>query len=215
VISGTDFDAAILVGRFQPYHNGHAALLEKALAMAPRVIVVLGSAASARTVRNPFSADERATMIGSSLSAGRRSRVEFLPMRDYYDEERWAAALAARIGARCGANARLALIGFLKDATSQYLNRFPDWEFIAVRRQGEIDATRLRQALFEADDSATALERLAALMPAPVLAFLADWTCTPEFARLREEYHAIEESKKTWGLGQGLRMKSQGPTFRA
>lgn len=48
------FDAAVLIGRFQPFHNGHAALLAKALETAPRVIVVLGSAFAARNAKNPF-----------------------------------------------------------------------------------------------------------------------------------------------------------------
>ena len=47
------FDMAILIGRFQPFHRGHAALLGKALASAPQVTVVLGSALGARNTKNP------------------------------------------------------------------------------------------------------------------------------------------------------------------
>ena len=37
-----------IVAEYNPFHNGHAALLAKALETAPRVIVVLGSAFAAR-----------------------------------------------------------------------------------------------------------------------------------------------------------------------
>ena len=69
------FDAAILVGRFQPFHNAHAALLRAALASAGRVVVALGSAFSARNIRNPFTAEERAAMIRASLDDHAARRV--------------------------------------------------------------------------------------------------------------------------------------------
>ena len=38
------FDTAVLIGRFQPVHSGHLALLHAALAQARQVVVVVGSA---------------------------------------------------------------------------------------------------------------------------------------------------------------------------
>lgn len=37
-------ERAVLIGRFQPFHNAHHALLRKALDAASRVVVVIGSA---------------------------------------------------------------------------------------------------------------------------------------------------------------------------
>ncbi|EKD97137.1 MAG: Cytidyltransferase-related protein, partial [uncultured bacterium] len=37
-------DTAIYIGRFEPVHNGHMALLQRALDSARSVIVVMGSA---------------------------------------------------------------------------------------------------------------------------------------------------------------------------
>ena len=36
-------DIAVLVGRFQPFHNAHLALLRRALDVARKVVVVIGS----------------------------------------------------------------------------------------------------------------------------------------------------------------------------
>src|SRR6185312_17484078 len=47
-------DVAVLIGRFQPFHNGHAILLRRALETAPKVVVVLGSSFHARSSKNPF-----------------------------------------------------------------------------------------------------------------------------------------------------------------
>jgi cytidyltransferase-like protein len=37
-------DAAVLIGSFQPFHNGHRASLLQALDTAPNCVVVIGSA---------------------------------------------------------------------------------------------------------------------------------------------------------------------------
>ena len=197
----TNFDAAVLIGRFQPFHNGHAALLKRALQAAPRVLVVLGSAFSARNAKNPFNWEERAAMIACTLDEAQRGRVDFLPMRDYYDDVRWAASAADLANQQMGRRARLALIGYVKDASSQYLNRFPDWEFIGMPQQGEIDATSLRRIWFEGEDPDVVRALLAPLLPPQVLHYLQGWSALPHFAVLRTEHLAVEQSKKVWGSG--------------
>ncbi len=57
----------MLVGRFQPFHNAHLALLRRALEIAPHCVVVIGSAHQARTPKNPFTWAERAEMIRLAL----------------------------------------------------------------------------------------------------------------------------------------------------
>lgn len=199
--TSVNFDVAVLIGRFQPFHNGHAALLAKALATAPRVMVILGSAFSARNAKNPFSWEERAAMIGCTLDESQRARVTFLPMRDYYNDTRWAEAAAALVHGQLDNKARIALIGYLKDASSQYLNHFPDWEFIGMPQQGEIDATSLRRICFESPDAKATQALLTPLVPVSVLHYLQGWTILPQFAVQQTEHLAIEESRKIWGSG--------------
>ncbi|MDP5240460.1 bifunctional nicotinamide-nucleotide adenylyltransferase/Nudix hydroxylase [Uliginosibacterium sp. 31-16] len=194
-------EVAVLIGRFQPFHNGHAMLLAKALETAPQVVVLLGSAFSARNAKNPFSWEERAAMIACTLDEAQRARVAFLPMRDCYDDARWAEQAGDLVRGLAGEGARVALIGHVKDASSQYLNRFPDWTFIAVPQQGDIDASALRAIWYESEDPRVADALLAPLMPAAALHYLQGWALLPHFARLREEHLAVEESKRVWGEG--------------
>ena len=99
------FDAAVVIGRFQPFHNGHLALIEQALAEAPTVIVILGSAHAARSTKNPFTWRERAQMI--RLAAGNRAdRIRFVPVRDYYDDTRWVDAVRAGVAEQAPRHAR-------------------------------------------------------------------------------------------------------------
>ena len=56
-------DTALLIGRFEPVHSGHLALLQEALRQAPQVIVVVGSAWQPRSPKNPFTWQEREAML--------------------------------------------------------------------------------------------------------------------------------------------------------
>ncbi len=44
---------ALVIGRFQPFHNAHAQLLQQAFAQAYHVIVALGSHRVAPNIKNP------------------------------------------------------------------------------------------------------------------------------------------------------------------
>ncbi len=99
------FDIAVVIGRFQPLHQGHEALVKRALALGRQVAVLVGSAHQAPTPRNPFSFSERAAMLKASAPASDRQRLHPLPLRDYYNVERWAQAAVRAVGT-LGAPAR-------------------------------------------------------------------------------------------------------------
>ena len=88
---------AIIVGRWQLFHKGHETLLKAALVAAEQVIVVIGSAFRSRNVRNPFNWEERQSMIRATLSPDDMGRVQFLPVRDYFDDDRWNAAVRSAV----------------------------------------------------------------------------------------------------------------------
>ncbi|MDR0777296.1 MAG: bifunctional nicotinamide-nucleotide adenylyltransferase/Nudix hydroxylase [Azonexus sp.] len=195
------FDIAVLIGRFQPFHNAHAALLVQALESADRVIVILGSAHAARSAKNPFTWEERAAMMTTALNEVTQARVSFQPIRDYYDDRRWGDAVTAAVQKQTKRGARVALVGYLKDASSHYLQRFPGWAFVATPQFGEIDATALRQIYFESEDWAATQALLSGLAPASVVHYLKGWARLPCYTQLRGEHLSIEENKKIWGVG--------------
>ena len=58
-----EFDLLVFIGRFQPFHNEHKRIIEVGLEKARHVLVLVGSAGSPRTIRNPFTYQERKGMI--------------------------------------------------------------------------------------------------------------------------------------------------------
>ncbi len=191
--------AAVVIGRFQPFHFGHAALLHEALARAPRVVVVLGSAHQARSPRHPFSWQERAEMIRLALPEPERARVEVLPLRDLYDETRWVSAVREGVHQRVGKDG-VALVGHFKDATSDYLRRFAPWQLISLPRLHRVDATHLRQALFECppEQLDATLASWVDQAPDSTRAFLQAWARLPYLAALRREWAMLLAYRQAW-----------------
>jgi bifunctional NMN adenylyltransferase/nudix hydrolase len=194
------YDTAIYIGRFEPFHSGHLALLRRALDVAHSVIVVVGSAWQARTPKNPFTWAEREAMLREALPAADTARVQVLPMRDYYNEAVWVQAVIRGVEELAGANARTGLVGHFKDATSSYLSAFPGWELIHVERQGSIDGTAIRDAYFGATPAsvAAALAPLADEIPASTLAVLERFAQTPDYPRLQEEWRMLRGYREAW-----------------
>ncbi|MFP4627264.1 MAG: nicotinamide-nucleotide adenylyltransferase [Natronomonas sp.] len=55
------------IGRFQPYHEGHQAMVERVSEEVDELVVGIGSADQSHTLRNPFTAGERIMMITKAL----------------------------------------------------------------------------------------------------------------------------------------------------
>lgn len=196
---------AVYVGRFQPFHSGHLALVRQALSLAPLCVVVIGSAHQARTPKNPFTWQERAEMVRLALAPEERARVRFLPVRDYYDEGRWVQAVRDGVAAIEAAEdppptRGVALVGHFKDATSEYLRSFPGWMMVSVDRVAAADGTHLRDALFSsgAQNLDATLGALVDQAPASTLDFIRAWVALPYFEALSAEWRMLRQYKADW-----------------
>src|SRR5579871_5946060 len=143
------FDYLVLIGRFEPVHIGHIAVLRRALSEATRVIVLIGSANRARDIRTPWTAAERSVMLHSALGPD-AERVLCAPLRDHlYNENAWIAEVqstVARLVKQDGfaGDARIGVIGGDDEAATPYLQAFPQWPRIEVPRTDSLTATELR-----------------------------------------------------------------------
>lgn len=187
--SNKAFAGAVYVGRFQPPHAAHVGSVVQALSRAERVLVLLGSANLARSVKNPWSASERAQMLRGALreAGADPRRVSFRPLPDRFDTERWAADVRA-VAAEVFGAVDMALVGFEKDDSSAYLRWFPGWSRLAVPEVPGLNATDIRRAYFTG-------QALPDDVPEAVRTFLAQFALTPAFARLQVEWEAVEAAR--------------------
>lgn len=194
------YDIAIFIGRLQPLHHGHMALLRRALESGRRVVVVEGSAWQARSPKNPFTWQEREFMLRRALADVDPNRLQVLPVRDYYNETVWTDAVRRGVKALAGPHARIALVGHFKDATSSYLSAFPGWDLINMERQGDIDATMIRDAYFGArpGQMKQKLAHLTDQIPQSTLDFLETFATQPFYAALQEEWLMLRTYREAW-----------------
>ena len=161
------FDTLVFIGRMQPFHNGHKAVIDKALENAHEVVVVLGSCFQARSTKNPFTFVERKAMIDAVYgdqfdyagSQGRikTPRVKVVPVMDYpYDDNAWVSAVQNAVNGAIASSGwsdypkKVGLIGHSKDSSSYYLKIFPQWRnHVEVENVDDINATDIRNVMFQ------------------------------------------------------------------
>lgn len=154
-------DALVFIGRFQPFHNGHKEVISIALQQAKEVVVVVGSSFAARSIRNPFTFEERKAMIEAAFpnetealynsfgTLQQDPRIRIVPVSDYpYDDNKWVNAIQKIVDETVPKAKNIGLIGHSKDSTSYYLKIFPRWkDHVEVADVDGINATDIRTAL--------------------------------------------------------------------
>lgn len=80
----------LVVGRFQPLHKGHEAVVRAALAESDRVAVVIGSSDAPVSWKNPFDLSERLAMVHAAFADEIEAEtVGVVPVPDLFDPPRW------------------------------------------------------------------------------------------------------------------------------
>ena len=88
----------LFLGRFQPFHNGHLSVVENMIADKDidEIIIGIGSAQSAYTLDNPFTAGERFEMINATLQMQSwygEKPIYIMPIMDIKDNYKYMSYL--------------------------------------------------------------------------------------------------------------------------
>ncbi len=191
------FQYAVLIGRFQPFHFGHQRLVEQALRSAERVIIVVGSDKQHRSVKNPFTFEERERMIRGALRNSEQGRTSVIGVPDSpYNDSIWIAGVQGgvdRLIASDGASlqsASVAIVGHLKDSSSYYLKLFPKWQFVATDNVESMNATDIRHLYFDPENRG---QLAADVLPDSTAAFLSTFAGTIHYQALAEELAFLKD----------------------
>ena len=211
------YKTAVFQGRFQPIHYAHIKIIKEALEIAETVIISVGTAKRARTIKNPWTAEERIAQIKHALKeelglpqSGWEDfpnivdRIKFITIRDHkYNDTKWAAELYSKaVQAGATQDQETVLVGCFKDSSSYYLKMFPQWSFHEVDRiysHGKhlLSATDIRDELFS---EGRVTNHVGHLSKGIVLA-LNNWVKDgAEYPRLKEEYEHIRRYKDAWAM---------------
>ena len=195
-----DFDYLIFIGRFQPLHIGHQFIIDRALDLAENVIVLVGSATTARSPRNPFTYEERRECISQSFqSRAYPARLHIRPISDTSSDNRWKEQVQRQVSSVVdkggfGPSPRIGLIGYAKDGSSYYLKMFPQWESVDVQPEsGPFNATDIRREYF------TTLPVIPERWLSPVtVSFMDAFVRTTEFREIMKDAAYISAYRQSW-----------------
>lgn len=202
--SDFEYDFLVFIGRFQPFHLGHKSVIDAALEKARHVIVLIGSAKEARSLRNPFNWEERADMIRAAYAPEIQQRIHCTPLLDLpYAEHSWIRNVQMSVqGIACQfqvtGDKRIGLIGHAKDHSSYYLKMFPQWGNVDVPQYDELDATSIRETYLRLNGSFDSTEFLQLGTVPTAVNFLAEFFGSQAFKQLQHEQAVIDEYKRAW-----------------
>lgn len=206
------FDYGVFIGRFQPLHIGHEAVIRSALEKVDTLIVLIGSARQARTPRNPFTYSEREDMFAKvfkhELTTG---RLVLKPVQDHpYSDTAWCTEVQRVVNEtvlehynKGGVvlhglqDLRIALAGYGKDRSSYYLKLFPEWGNVQLASQyGTFSSTDVRKQLFQ---------RIPVISQSVLSEEVAEWlkafALSDPFRELLEEAEFLDAYPDEWGRG--------------
>ena len=202
------YDLIAYIGRFQPFHNGHKAVVEYALKNAERVALVIGSDGGAPNPKNPWTTAERITMIRSCFPVDEAQRLVFIGQRDYpYNHDRWLAEVSSKISgaamSKFKANPyKIGLVGLNKDDTSFYLRHFPQFESVPFTPEKIINATDIRYVYFDVNPDSPHTASVYDDIPEEVLAYLELYMnrCAKTYNEIAEEWQYYEGYQASWAI---------------
>lgn len=128
------YSKACVIGRFEPtMHNGHVAMVKKALEVAETVYILVGSASAYPDTKNPISFNLRQRCIHKIITTefpNDYRRIVILPLNDYkYNDEKWKTEVRTQMNEH--SNDKIAMVGFEKDEDSYWLKTF-GWSHVNV-----------------------------------------------------------------------------------
>lgn len=87
----------LLIGRFQPFHRGHLAVVTELRARRPteELLIGIGSSETSFTPENPFTGGERFEMIERALAEARITSYHPVPIPDIHRHSVWVAHVAS------------------------------------------------------------------------------------------------------------------------
>ena len=140
----------IFIGRFQPVHEGHIHALGVAASQVQKLYILVGSANTCRSIKNPWTFEERKQMLSLKLHAQRITNYEIIPLNDYrYSDTQWMSDVRATIEHYDMGSP--VLFGHMKEG-NDYLKWFPELKFKSIEAQYTINATQVRTRMFEEND---------------------------------------------------------------
>ncbi len=149
----------LIVGRFQPYHQGHHNALKNALKQVGEMVIIVGSARESFQAQNPFTAGERIEMISEALKEdGLFGKCYIIAVDDISEYALWSQRIKSYSPKFDIVFTNNPLVKELFESDGYKVEKL-------VSNHGALDSTKVRKKISKGDN-------LAGLVPKSVETFL-------------------------------------------
>lgn len=199
-----EYDLLTFIGRMGPPHIGHIETIRTALESAERVLILLGSSGEPRTPKNPFTFDERRTLLRLALNdSDMWERIVVEPLYDCtYNNDAWKIQVQKTVERTLDVDyvPKIGLIGHSKDESSWYLKAFPQWKAVEMplvtfpdhpEFAEMLSATQIRDSYFE---NGTVSD----ILNPRVQMWLEGFKLSPDYLYVQHEFNFIKSFKESW-----------------
>lgn len=151
------YKLGLVTGRFQPLHNGHIRMINKALENCEKVIILIGSAQESGTERNPLSYNQREFFIKEAFTNdfNDKDRLIIAPIVDIGigNAFPWGDYLMNTCKFIAGEYPDVIIAGSEPDRDGWFdTEKYPDVAFIKVNRNDvKISGTMVRESFKNGD----------------------------------------------------------------
>lgn len=150
----------VYIGRFQLPHVGHESVMKHALGNCDHLVLLVGSSEGGRTMKNPFSFEERKEML-TQITDGFKGdkKVSILSLPDFATDEEWTNEVQKLVKLLTETDDKIFITGCRKtgDESTYYLQLFPEWhsDFISEVSFPGIDvisSTKARELFYKNEE---------------------------------------------------------------
>lgn len=193
------YPEGVVLGRFQPLTLGHEDYIEGALSVCAKVLIVIGSAFEATSIKNPFTYEFRKALIAERFGKEiKEGRIVIVGMQDYtYRPTKWYKEFHALVHRNTSGPAwHPVLYTYGKDAATQdYIDGFDKRmkKVYHTAKRPNVDATDVRMLLFR-NQPAMNIPHINTHVAFELHAYKHD----PDYQRFVNELRAIDAYKASW-----------------
>jgi bifunctional NMN adenylyltransferase/nudix hydrolase len=191
-----EYALGVFIGRFQPFHMGHIFVASKALENVSRLLILIGSSFEPRSIRNPWTFEEREKMLRSCFSAEQNSRIICEPLIDIrYNDVLWITEVQRITYMHNESDQQIALIRYESEAESRdYTVLFPQWGYIGIEHELNNSGRDIRHELFSSGEIKNVTSQLPTAIHSQVQTFI-----DGKFGKdLCNSHSFLEKYKKGW-----------------
>ncbi len=206
-MSKKEYDVIYYIGRFEPAHTAHINNIQHCLDLSERVVVFIGSCGGPRTMKNPWSFEERVEMIRANFPDQAVSLCFVSTVDHPYNDNAWAAQVNKVIYGdlepfyshwdldRC------AILCPRKDDSTYYLKYFSDIEQLEIPIVSGFNATDIRDIFFTNPNQFEEYSSDLGITQ-QTHKYLIDWkkNNTEEYERISREFRIVRDYKDAWSI---------------